>query len=370
MNSTCIPLTTNQDITGIGIRVSIYIQTILIVIASPMVSDEANRKMALGMIKTLFVTAFGVVLAAIIQFKAANGLSLVDQFVVILLVLLMNLSGLYNLVFLISVGTQYKTALLMNSIYLVFFSTFGILVWSNRSNLLGNPGDCPAKFVLFGRNIAPSSKGMRVVALIISVGSLLGPISIVELAKVLNDGEPITTNTEESMLVSVRKTTFKDLIWGALAVTPGLGLWIYYTVTTEMILLRNGIDKQTQVWSFGQTVAIILLLPQFLEFFSMINNSWDWLRTRRSRNKNFIEPNGTVDVKASRTHDREIDGISEEVTALREDKKVLLTRLAELESELAHVSEKAAMFGEESRDQSKLCHCTNSTPSTSGQTGH
>ena len=40
-------------------------------------------------------------------------------------------------------------------------SAFGILVWARKSVLQGNPGDCLAKFIIFGHSVPVTNKGLR-----------------------------------------------------------------------------------------------------------------------------------------------------------------------------------------------------------------
>ena len=42
-----------------------------------------------------------------------------------------------------------------------FQSAFGLLVWARKSVLQGNPGDCPAKYIIFGHSILVTNKGLR-----------------------------------------------------------------------------------------------------------------------------------------------------------------------------------------------------------------
>lgn len=42
-------------------------------------------------------------------------------------------------------------------------------------------------------------------------------------------------------------------------------------VTTEQILSRNGVNAATHAWTFGQTLALILLLAQIIDLCSTMD---------------------------------------------------------------------------------------------------
>lgn len=49
-----------------------------------------------------------------------------------------------------------------------------------------------------------------------------------------------------------------------------VAFWIYLVVTTETILSRNHVATESNAWSFGQTVAIILIILPLMDFLSVI----------------------------------------------------------------------------------------------------
>ena len=49
-----------------------------------------------------------------------------------------------------------------------------------------------------------------------------------------------------------------------------VGFWIYVVIATESTLSRNDVATESNAWSFGQTVAIILILLPIVDFLSVI----------------------------------------------------------------------------------------------------
>lgn len=62
------------------------------------------------------------------------------------------------------------------------------------------------------------------------------------------------------------KFGFLNLVYPFVAVF----FWIYLVVTTETILSRNHVATESNAWSFGQTVAIILIILPLMDFLSVI----------------------------------------------------------------------------------------------------
>ena len=60
---------------------------------------------------------------------------------------------------------------------------------------------------------------------------------------------------------------FRSALFGCGLSGGMLGSWIYLVITTETILLRNDVAMQSNTWSFGQTVAVVLVLLPIIDYF-------------------------------------------------------------------------------------------------------
>ena len=161
-------------------------------------------------------------------------------------------------------------------------------MWSRKSNLQGNPGDCPAKFVMFGRSVSVTNKILRgfslfwfafgfLTSLLVMVNQIKGTLN---LGKYQTGGYVWDIISDSIISPDSRLKGF----CGFFIFVGGLCGWIYVIITTETILLRNDLKAQTISWSFGQTVALILLLSPFLDFLLMIKI---FVTERRERRPQF-----------------------------------------------------------------------------------
>ena len=167
---------------------------------------------------------------------------------------------------------------------------FGLLVWTRKSVLQGNPGDCPAKFIIFGHSVSVTNEVLRgfiffAYASGIVIGLLFpllcyvyvfyvrvcivtgkyqtrGYVCDIKSDSVTSPG-PIPDPEPDA------KDPFSLIIFSAVS---GLGSWIYFVITTETILLRNNVAMQSNTWSFGQTVVTVLVLLPIIDFLSVVKS--------------------------------------------------------------------------------------------------
>ena len=151
-----------------------------------------------------------------------------------------------------------------------FQSAFALLVWARKSVLQGNPGDCPAKYIFFGHSIPVTSKVLRGFALSSYASAILMgfyfPL-IAQGGKYQTRGYVWDIKSDSVTLVG--DSSDDDFKIGSLS---WLGSWIYLVVTTETVLLRNDMAMQSNTWSFGQTVAVVLVLLPIIDFLSVVKS--------------------------------------------------------------------------------------------------
>ena len=156
-------------------------------------------------------------------------------------------------------------------------SAFGLLVWARTSVLQGNPGDCPAKFIVLGYSVSVTSKVLRGFSLLVfASGIVIGFITALfnfiyyQIVKDFHVGKYQTHgyvwDIKSDSVTSPGKLGF------LIPAISALSLWIYFVITTETILLRNDVAMESNTWSFGQTVAIVLVLLPIIDLLSLVKS--------------------------------------------------------------------------------------------------
>ena len=171
-----------------------------------------------------------------------------------------------------------------------FQSAFALLVWTRKSVLQGNPGDCPAKYIIFGHSVSVTNNVLRGFSLFgyasAILGGFLSPLFSYVYSKFVQiigkyqtrgyvwdiKSDSVTSPGDDSDSDSddedLDLSFFRTLVFAF----SGLGSWIYLVITTETILLRNDVAMQSNTWSFGQTVATVLVLLPIIDFLSVVKS--------------------------------------------------------------------------------------------------
>ncbi|CAE6445798.1 unnamed protein product [Rhizoctonia solani] len=278
----CTSIVANPDLSGRGIRVSIYLGAVISLILSALVSPRRIRTLGEGSRYTL-ITSTALTISAIIAWKT-NGFSLFDGLIVTMLTSLMASWVVYNIGFL-----QYLGFTINFSGLLYFASTtyWGFQVWLNPTfGLPLNGENCTANLdtiiVVLGMDISPSNRSLRAFALfyfglgalgalwslmnsIIWLTHYAGYIYIVDVTPTLFSWEDFA-GFSKGMILSLKLIT----------VLPALGWTIYMIVTIEQMVERNSVQDQLSNWTYGQTLSMLVLLQQIMTFFSVIKRE-DWI---------------------------------------------------------------------------------------------
>jgi len=256
-------MVTNPDISGIGVRVSLYVQTILGMFISTVLPYDVDAFKSSA--RSTYITAFGLMLAALIRSHESEGLSLADGIILTMLTTLMTAFVSSNTRSVQAGGLSLSIA---SFICIVVWFVSGILVWRDPSNF-GATSDCNLNsefvFVVFGHNHRATEGGVRAFALVVfSLGgaAALGSLVMVifwTLKTMLSDDSPYEKSSSDQIPVQG---------WA------GLGAVIYLIVTTELIIRRNNLGGQTWVWSTGQMLSVILLFQQVVDMFKVFTKAW------------------------------------------------------------------------------------------------
>ena len=249
-NETQCILNANPDICGIGVRVSIYIQSFLDLTLTILAFEQDQLATT---VKTTLITATSLILSGFIQFHLSNGLSLFEADVVTQLISI-KLAGIIRL------PRSYIT-IITHAIYQVLYVIFVYWVWSEPGKF-GSQPDCNGTVVwahLFGHIIYATDRGVRIFVLIFNTVFTLYTIRmLLDLAVLVG-----------FKLGKLRHSAGPDRL-GRLSWPDGVnlgqfGVIIYLIVVTELSIQGNRVQSVVSQWSFGQTLSVLLVLPSLLE---------------------------------------------------------------------------------------------------------
>ncbi|CAE6457290.1 unnamed protein product [Rhizoctonia solani] len=265
----CTTIVANPDILGIGIRISIYAGTILNLLQSVILSRGENKHAISDGYRDTVLTSAGLVMTAIITWKT-QGLSLFDGLIVTMLAGMMTVCGA------ISICQMPTLGFTMNFSYLLFatFATYwGIQVWYNPATfgIPSNGENCTASietiFVVLGFDVQVTNSKLRSLALFCyALAAMSIPVALI--ITILSVAYYASNGLEDSDSTSgdLKKSYWTKVIVPAII---ALATIIYMIVTIEQMVHRNGIQAQLSTWTFGQTLALIMLLHQIMTFLSL-----------------------------------------------------------------------------------------------------
>ncbi|KAH7341501.1 hypothetical protein B0J17DRAFT_262884 [Rhizoctonia solani] len=171
--SFCTEIVSNPDISGIGVRVAIYVQTFLSMVVASVLPyhEKAFRDTS----RNSYVASTSLIIAALIEWKT-NKLSLFDALIVTMLTTIMTAFVTVNGPYIRTLGLSINIS---SFLFTTFWAYWGLQVW-NHPETFGIPeGDenCTAAintvFVVFGRDISVTNAGLRGFAMFIfAIGSI------------------------------------------------------------------------------------------------------------------------------------------------------------------------------------------------------
>ncbi|KAG8745468.1 hypothetical protein FRC10_008011 [Ceratobasidium sp. 414] len=300
-------LNLNPDITGVGVRVALYVQILLGWFVS-LQWPETFAKNA----RTAYMTAIALIIAAFIQLRTQN-LSLLDGIVVSLITTMM-------ITFAISSSptrsnTQHQPAadddsmsmdpnksfsrFLTQFCFVAFWAAWCLLMWHDPVHFglhKDQWGTCDVNSIVtlmvFGREIHATDPRMQRAALalvtigiVIAFGSLwisleglLGPVikAVRNLTPNPMTRDPDQVQKEEDSILKFIRRSLQVL---------SLGTLIYLIAATEKTIIRNDVTGSSKAWTYGQTIALILLLQQIMDVCSTFLEKRDEEKRNESYDK-------------------------------------------------------------------------------------
>ncbi|KIM26810.1 hypothetical protein M408DRAFT_177929 [Serendipita vermifera MAFF 305830] len=265
--SECTGILPNPDVSGIGIRVSLYATIILLAIV-PRIPHTAQLVGALT--TSAGLNGLAVLITAIVQ-TAQGQLDLYHAIFILHLLAFLGISaspnGLYKWSTL-RVGIVSGSSVL-GSLALVCFSFY---VWANAPTF-GSQPECNSKviYVILFFPVPATATWLRAVLMaglgLVSIGLLVAMLVLPCLlyARKLRSTQYNSLHSDaDSELASG-----EDDDPNATGVVARLVSAVFGIITLEMTVKANNVDEEN-VWSFGQILAVVLLfssLNELLHFF-------------------------------------------------------------------------------------------------------
>ncbi|KAG8685011.1 hypothetical protein FRC12_002857 [Ceratobasidium sp. 428] len=279
----CLKL--NPDITGIGVRVALYVQILLGWAVSYYWPDTFAKNA-----RTAYMTAIALLIAAFIQLTTQD-LSLLDGIVVSLITTMMITFSISSSPTRANVQKQQSeqesdeahevdpnasfSRFLTQIIFVGFWAGWCLNMWKDPMHFGPGSPTCAVNeqvtITLFGREIHATDPRMQHAALaLVSIGFVIAFLSLfISLESLLN---PVINlirkddGTTRRRLDSQGRPEDRILKWVRRSLQAlSLGTLIFLIVSTESTIKKNDREQSSNDWSYGQTIALILLLQQLMD---------------------------------------------------------------------------------------------------------
>ncbi|KZP12447.1 hypothetical protein FIBSPDRAFT_936920 [Athelia psychrophila] len=261
--STCQGLLEDQDISGVGVRVTFYAQSILIVLASALPDADIT-----GSYWALTLTTFSLLISALIEATKSN-LSLYNAMLVSYLCTLHVIASGSLLIMLAVFRVSSRANTIRMGLAAILQSigsaAFGFYIW-HGAKTFGSQPECNAdtKLIFFGKSESATQHGRQIA--IVCLVWILGTSLITSLAGFLRkkiDGPP----TWENIPIPPRR-----IIGSLLGVVFFLVFWLYIVITVELTIQRNPVIHGPAEFGFGQVFPLISIsIPLYAMLSGILN---------------------------------------------------------------------------------------------------
>ncbi|KAF8520076.1 hypothetical protein JB92DRAFT_3141532 [Gautieria morchelliformis] len=258
----------DSDLAGTGIRASLYLQFTIFVL-----SMNRSHHVVQNFLWGFIAMSFGLIEAALIKFFRGK-LPLLEAIVVSQLLWFANVGMMFALILYDSSKRKLEGVLLVHAaawFQIVWSMVLTIIMWTFSEHL--PYGRCTSvRFVsMFGVDLPASGSG-RIAALTF-VSMLLAAFTLNILSRLwVWVGLPSfkTTKTPEGRIARRRALDeHQRRSGGPLAkldsfrlgmLLSGIFIFMYFFSTTELILLRSNAEFSPSTWTFGQILAMTLVI--------------------------------------------------------------------------------------------------------------
>jgi hypothetical protein len=242
-------LNANPDICGIGVRVALYMQAFIDLLLTVIVFEYGQLRTT---VSTTLITATSLIISAFIQSHMVNGLSLFEA-VIITQLITIKLAGIMRFPRGYVVLT---TAIIFRALYVAFL----FWVWCQVGQF-GSQAECnnDIVFKFFGHSVRMTVRWLQVLVLLFnSFVAFVTAVVIADLASTFCYHVP-------DLWKYIGRPEHEGLTWPDTINLGQLGTIIYLVVTTEQFIDDNQVQNTISQWTFGQTLAVLLVIPSFVE---------------------------------------------------------------------------------------------------------
>ncbi|KAL5632867.1 hypothetical protein ACGC1H_005724 [Rhizoctonia solani] len=208
-------------------------------------------------------------------------MALFDALVGTQLAALMTVFMLFNIRYISSLGLSINIS---STLFLLLYTYWGIQTWSFPPC----PSNDLTQFVLFGKSVPATRSGLRILALIVfgCIGLVsLGALGLLVIwgVKVWAYGGEVKARSGQVWMNHKRERYGIGAGAGSSRLTSlvPLAILFYLVISTEQLVARNKAEHaldNLDEWTFGQTLAVIMLLAQLVEL-----GLWVWREQRQRR---------------------------------------------------------------------------------------
>jgi hypothetical protein len=221
-------------------------------------------------LRNAFFTSVSLTIAAFVCGHTPGALSLLDGIIVTYLPFSITVGAVTNPRLLSQqAGQMVKFA---HFLHISFSAAFGIMLWALVDTYGTTPGCNPnssVKFVVAGRTVVATNKGLRVGGLFlftfIGIMAVVTPNSWKRSEREVDDPETQRLQMSKDIIIL-------GWMWTVFVV----GIWVYDVWTIEQIIRRNEIDHGLNQWTYGQILALTLLLSPMWETASIIGKKLEF----------------------------------------------------------------------------------------------
>ncbi|CCO33995.1 hypothetical protein BN14_08086 [Rhizoctonia solani AG-1 IB] len=277
MNATLCPAEPNPDYCAfvlanpdISVRISVYVQVGLNVLTS--VLFESNVQITRDAARMSYVLSISLIVASIAQWKV-GGIGLFDALIGTQLATLMTVFMIFNMRYTSSLGLSANVS---SVLFFILYTYWGIQTWS----FTPCPANSLTQFVVFVFGVA-GILALRSLLLLVKWGG-----------KVWARGGEVKARKAEVWMNHKRGMYGVDDGAGKSHLSlVSLPIILYLVITTEQFVARNKSAHDLENlddWTFGQTIAVLMLLGQIVEMGLCAWKERKWkkrLQWRRGREK-------------------------------------------------------------------------------------
>ncbi|KAF8733972.1 hypothetical protein RHS02_07129, partial [Rhizoctonia solani] len=282
----CTVITPNADISGKGVRIALYSQTLLTMAVASFI--PYHEKAFHSTARNAYIVSTSLIIASLIEMKT-RGLSLFDASIVTMLTTIMTAFVTINSTYMRQLGLLIS---ICSFLFTTFWCYWGLRVWEDPS-AFGIPSDrenCTTStgtiFVVFGHNVSVTNRNLRGFALSMFATGIISALeslcySTGWLARYTINGAAVSKdNAARRYVKRLRLTKGKHM-----SHFGGLAGMIYMIVTMEQIVDRNGVRDELNNWTYSQTLALIMIGQQLLDCITYVKEEIKYRREERERNK-------------------------------------------------------------------------------------